>query len=120
MATAAVGPQGVKPRREMQDRTAPEMFQFNDRDKHMQGVLVNIATVEVKGKETTQYTLENPENGKRVTFLATYDLERKIRPGDMGHFLTVSYEGEDNSIKTQGSPLKKFRVQVAKDKEPGF
>jgi hypothetical protein len=34
--------------------------------------------------------------------------------------MTVTYEGEDHAIKTQGSPLRKFRVQVSKEKEPGF
>ena len=127
MATApAATPKDVKPRREMSERTAPEMFQFNDHDKYMSGVLVHVGKVNVTNKQTgeekeaTQYTLENPENGKRVTFLATYDMERKIRPGDVGHFLTVTYEGEDTSIKTQGSPIKKFRVQVSKELEPGF
>jgi hypothetical protein len=118
MATAPAVP--IKPRREMQERTAPEMFQFNDDDRQMQGVLVHIGTVQVKEKEATQYTLENPETGKRVTFLATYDLERKIRQADLGHFVTVIYDGEDTSIKTQGSPMKKFRVQVSKEKEAGF
>jgi hypothetical protein len=60
------------------------------------------------------------EGGQRFTFLATYDLERKIQEAHIGHYLIVSYEGEDREIKTQGSPLKKFRVQASKEKEPGF
>ena len=121
MATAPVAtPHAPKPRREMSERTAPEMFQFSDRDRHVQGVLVHIGQVEVKGKPATQYTLENPENGKRVTFLSTYDLDRKIRPNDLGHYLMVTYEGEDTSIATQGSPMKKFRVQISADKETGY
>lgn len=121
MATApsAVGPQGVKPRREMQEVTAPEQFQFTDRDPALSGVLLDISKVTVKGKETTQYMLQD-EDKQRYTFLATYDLQRKILPEHIGHFVLITYEGEDMSIETQGSPLRKFRVQVSKEKEPGF
>ena len=66
-----------------------------------------------------QYMLQD-ENGDRFTFLATYDLNRKIQPAHIGHWMTITYEGEDHTIETQGSPLRKFRVQVSREKEPGF
>lgn len=117
MVTAATTP--MKPRREMQEVKAPEQFQFSEKARTLDGVLIDIDQVTVKGKDTMQYTLRD-ERGNRVTFLATYDLQRKIQPLHVGHWLTITYEGEDHSIQTQGSPLRKFKVLVSKEKEPGF
>jgi hypothetical protein len=103
----------------MQEVKAPEQFQFSEQRRTLSGTLIDIDQVAVKEKPTMQYTLRL-ENGERVTFLATYDLQRKIEPAHIGHWMTVTYEGEDHAIKTQGSPLRKFRVQVSKEKEPGF
>jgi hypothetical protein len=127
MATAPVGagPQGVKPRREMIDVKAPEQFSFNDQHRTLSGVLIDIDQVMVKPKDgspakpTMQYILQDEEK-QRFTFLGTYDLTRKIQPSHIGHWMTITYEGEDATVQTQGSPLRKFRVQVSKDKEPGF
>lgn len=118
MATAPATP--IKPRREMQEVKAPEQFQFSEQHRTLSGVLIDIDQVTVKGKPTMQYTLQDPETARRYTFLATYDLQRKIQPAHVGYFMNVSYEGEDKTIETQGSPLRKFRVQVSKEKEPGF
>lgn len=120
MATGAPArPQEVKPQRQMQEVSAPEMFQFSDQHRTLSGVFIDIAQVTVKGKDTIQYTLQD-ENRRRFTFLATYDLQRKIQAAHAGHWMTITYEGEDREVQTQGSPLRKFKVQVSKEKEPGF
>ena len=109
--------QTTKPKqRQMQEVNAPEMFQFADANSYIEGKLLAISPVEVKGKETTQYLIRTP-NGDRFTFLATYDLVRKLGPDAIDHWVTVKYEGEDKSIKTQGSPMRKFKVLVSKEKE---
>lgn len=128
MATASVGvgPQGVKLRREMQEVRAPEQFSFNEQHRTLSGILLDIDQVMIKPKDgrgdaklTMQYILQL-ENGDRSTFLGTYDLTRKIQPSHIGHFMTITYEGEDPTVQTQGSPLRKFKVQVSREKEPGF
>jgi len=119
MATATQQPHEIRPRREMQEVKAPEMFQFSVQHLQLNGVLIDIDQVAVKGKPTMQYTVQD-ENRRRFTFLATYDLQRKIQPAHIGHWMTIIYEGEDSTVETQGSPLRKFRVQVSKEKEPGF
>src|ERR1017187_6938923 len=119
MATAPAAPTVMRPRREMQEVKAPEQFSFNDSHHTVSGVLIDIDQVTVKTKPTMQYTVQDDDR-RRWTFLATYDLQRKIQPAHIGHWMTITYEGEDHSIETQGSPLRKFRVQVSKEKEPGF
>ena len=117
MATAPAQP--IRPRREMQEVKAPEQFQFSDKHRTLEGIYLGDQPVNVKGKETMQYTIED-ERKQRFTFLATYDLMQKIRPEHIGHWMTIIYEGEDNSIQTQGSPMRRFKVGVSKEKEPGF
>jgi hypothetical protein len=123
MATAAAPEVGrleeVKRRRQMEEVKAPEMFQFSDQHRTLSGVFIDIAQVTVRGKDTIQYTLQD-DFGKRFTFLATYDLQRKIQAAHAGHWMDITYEGEDSSVQTQGSPLRKFKVLVSRDKEPGF
>lgn len=106
-------------RRDMQEVKAPEMFQFTQDNPRLEGVFLGLSRITVKGKETTQYMLQDSD-GSRFTFLATYDLARKIQPGHVGRWLSVTYEGEDSEIKTQGSPIRRFRVLVSKEKEPEF
>jgi hypothetical protein len=119
MSTAPATSTPNNRRREMHDVEAPAMFQFTTQHHVLGGTLIDISIVVVKGKETTQYMIES-EDGHRFTFLATWDLLRKIRPAHVGHFLWIIYEGEDSSVETQGSPLKKFRVQVSREKEPSL
>jgi hypothetical protein len=103
----------------MQEVQAPEMFQFSKEKPSLEGVFLGTSRVTVKGKETVQYMLQDLD-GRRFTFLATYDLSRKIQLAHVGHWMYVMYEGEDLEIKTQGSPMRKFRVAVDRNKEPGF
>ena len=121
MGTAATGSEITNRRngREMCEVRAPEMFQFTKDNSRLEGVFLGISRVSVKGKETTQYMIQDCE-GNRFTFLATFDLARKIQPVHVGHWLSVMYEGEDPDVKTQGSPMRRFRVAVSKEKEPEF
>jgi hypothetical protein len=66
--------------------------------------------------KVNQYLLRL-DSGERVTFLGTYDLNRKIRPEHRGHAFMIHYEGEDNTVATQGSPLRRFKVLVSKERE---
>ena len=54
MATAPAGPQGVKPRRDMQEVKAPAQFQFTKEGQIAEGVLVSIEPATVKGKEAME------------------------------------------------------------------
>lgn len=118
MATAAATP--IKPRREMQEVKAPEQFQFSKQGQTVQGVLVSIEPVEIKGKVTKEYEFVR-ENGERFTCLDTADLGKKIHPGHIGHYMEIRYETDDSSFQKQGqSPMKVFKVLVDKEKSPGF
>lgn len=118
MATHSTAGPAVQ-RREMQEVKAPEMFQFTRDNPRLEGIFLGLSRVNVKGKETTQYMVQDSDRN-RFTFLATFDLARKIQTAHVGHWLSVTYEGEDPDIKTQGSPIRRFRVAVSKDKESEF
>jgi hypothetical protein len=120
MATAPVRPQEVRARREMQEVKAPEQFQFTKQGQAVSGILISIEPTLVKGKEAIEYMFQG-ENGERFTCLGTADLNKKIHPGHVGHWLEIRYENDDSSFQKPGqSAMKIFKVQVSKDKEPGF
>jgi len=119
MATAPATPITTK-RREMQDVKAPEQFQFSKQGQSLSGVLISIEPTTVKDKQAIEYLFVD-EKGDRLTCLGTADLNKKIHPGHVGHWMTIRYETDDNSFQKAGqSAMKIFKVQVSKDKEPGF
>lgn len=123
MATAPATP--IKPRRTMKEVKAPEQFKFSEQNRTLEGVYLGEQVVAVEDKDTherkdtVQYMIED-DDGRRFTFLGLYDLQQKIRPDFIGHWMTIIYEGEDRSIRTQGNNMKKFKVGVSEEKEPGY
>lgn len=84
------------------------------------GVLFSIEPAEVKGKQAMEYMLIMP-SGDRLTFLGTADLNKKIQPSHIGHYVEIRYERDDDSFQKQGqNPMKVFKVSASKDVEPGF
>lgn len=102
--------------REMVEVKEPVMVQFANVGQKVEGILLAVEKVNVKGKPTIQYLCEGPE-AEVFSFLTTYDLSRKIGRKHVGHFLCVHYMGVDPSVKTQGDPLRRFKVMVSKQKE---
>jgi hypothetical protein len=118
MATATATP--IQPRREMVEVKAPEMYKFTRQGDTIGGVLISIEPTTVKEKTAMEYMLQD-ERGQRLTFLGTNDLDKKLHPGHIGHWLQIRYERDDTSFQKQGqSPAKIFKVAVSKEKEPGF
>jgi len=120
MATAAATPMN-RPRRNMQEVKAPEMFKFTKPGEQIAGVLVSIEPTRVNDKDAIEYMLVVNDRGDRMTFLGTNDLNKKIQPLQIGHWLDIRYEKDDNSFTKPGqSAAKVFKVQVSQTKEPGF
>jgi hypothetical protein len=118
MATAPATP--IRSRREMVEIKAPELFQFMKQGQVLEGVLVSIEPVSIKGKEAIEYLFQG-ENGVRCTCLGTADLNKKINPNHIGHWLEIRYENDDSSFQKEGqNAMKVFRVRAAQQKEPGF
>jgi hypothetical protein len=96
----------------------PRMIEFNRVGMDVEGVLLAIQKVKVKDKPTTQYLCKDDE-GELFTFLATYDIARKVRKEHIGHAVMVKYEGEDNTVEVgEGkNKLRRFKVYIAKQRE---
>jgi|SRR5579862_701298 len=120
MATAPATPTPMRPRREMIEATAPEMFRFTKPGETLNGVLLNIEPTIVRDKPAIEYMLHD-ERGRRLTFLGTNDLDKKIQPAHIGHWLDIRYERDDTSFQKPGqSAAKVFKVMVSREREPGF
>ncbi len=104
----------------MLEAKAPEMFKFTKQGETLSGTLINIEPTIVKEKNALEYMLQD-DRGGRITFLGTNDLDKKIQPAHIGHWLDIRYERDDNSFTKPGqSAAKIFKVMVSKEKEPGF
>ena len=107
-------------RREMQEVKSPEMFQFTSQGQTIAAILLSIEPIQVRGKDAIEYMFQH-EKGDRFTCLGTADLNKKIHPGHIGHWLEIRYETDDSSFQKQGqNAMKVFKVLVSKEKEPGF
>ena len=105
----------TKPRREMVEVKAPELFQFTKPGQTLEGFLRRIEPVVIKDNEAIEYLFEN-EDGVRMTCLGTADLNKKINPGHIGHWLQIRYENDDSSFQKAGqSAMKVFKVLVSKE-----
>lgn len=97
----------------MKDREEPEQISFAV-GEIIEGELVSIDKVKLKsGDIVSSYELRDLESGKYVRFLGSYDLNKKLRPTDVGYYVEVRYEGEDKSISRNGNALKRFKVRVS-------
>lgn len=121
MATASTPINRTPHRREFVEAKAAEMFKFTRPGQIVEGTLLSIEPITVKGEsQTLEYMLQD-ERGERITFLGTNDLNKKIQPAHIGHFMAIRYERDDDSFTKPGqSAAKVFKVMVSKEKEPGF
>lgn len=106
------------PTRDYTEVKEPVMKQFTSPGQVVEGLLLSIQKVNVKGKSAVQYLCRD-DQGDLFTFLATYDIARKISRGHIGHAVRVEYEGEDSTVEVGNNKnkLRRFKVYVAKQKE---
>ena len=121
MATAPATPMQQKPRREYQEVKAPDQFKFAKQGTELEGILISIDPKEVNGKLVKEYMFVL-ENGDRVTCLGTNDLNKKIEPKHLGHWMKIRYETDDSSFQKSGqSAMKVFKVGAdMKNVAPGY
>lgn len=110
----------IRSRREMQEVKAPEQFTFAKQGQTAAGILLQIEPVNVKGKQAMEYLFQ-AEGGGRFTCLGTNDLDKKLHPGMIFHYVEIRYETDNTEFQKPGqNAMKVFKVQVSKEREPGF
>lgn len=90
---------------------APQQISFSKQGDKIQGVLMGISMHAINGKKVPQYTVRK-DDGIRVTFLATWDLQQKIDHRAVGHPISIEYVGQYDNIEKNGNKAKKFKVLV--------
>lgn len=98
----------------MRERKEPKFVQFAEGEV-VEGVFIGVDTVEVgtDKKKTAKISVRDLESGEIVQFLATYDISTKLKRSDIGHVVSVRYEGEDPSVRRGNNNLKRFKVLVS-------
>jgi hypothetical protein len=95
---------------ELVERTGTEIFRFDAPGDYLRGRLITIETADIGGKPTLRYIVQDEEDGRIVGFLGTVDLNKKIRPSDVGKVLEIRYEGNDPQADPGKNPIKRFKV----------
>lgn len=98
----------------MRERTEPEFVQFAPGEV-LEGVLVNVDAIEVgkEKKRTLRFTVRDLDDKKLRSFLGTYDISTKLTVKDIGHVVSVRYEGDDQNVRRNGNAMKRFKVLVS-------
>jgi hypothetical protein len=103
----------------MRERTEPKFVQFSPGEL-VEGVLISIKPISVQqegGKAQTKalkYTVD--DHGTLYAFLGTYQINEKLRPSDLGHAVSVRYEGESATVTRNGKGMREFTVAVSDEK----
>lgn len=78
----------------MKEREEPRFMSFSTGDV-VDGILVLKEKVMIKEKPAIRYTVK-VDDGDFVAFLGTHQLNTKLRITDIGHFVSIRCEGEDD------------------------
>src|SRR5450631_4255543 len=100
---------------ELVERVGTEIFKFEAPGDYLRGRLLNIETVDIGGKPTLRYVVQDEDEGRAFGFLGTMDLNTKIRPSDAGKLLEIRYEGTDVPTGVGKNPIKRFKVFAEKN-----
>jgi len=115
-------PINLNKQRKMIEQKEPKFLQWSRENEQIEGHLMALENVEITDKETgdvkdqPRYVVRDLD-ANLVMFLQTTTLARQLRKEHVGHYVTVTYLGEDRSVKTQGNPLRRFRVLISELKE---
>ncbi len=92
---------------------APELVTWKNPGDTIEGILIQIAQIPVRGKRVTQYTIASGTT--KYKLLATYDLQQKIGLEHVGCRIRIKYRGEDTNITggQDNTPMKVFSVQYS-------
>ena len=112
-----------KLQRKMHEVKDAELFQFTRLGQTLEGVLVSIEPVTLKGQAgKLKYFFEQPENKTRMSCLGVTDLNKKIQPGYLGYWIEIRYESDLKlpNQPAENSDMKIFNVSVAETIERGY
>jgi len=97
------------------ERKEPEFIKFESAGEVVDGELVRVDAIDVgeRKQRVNRYTLEVDDKGTRVSFLGAYQIDSKLTPRDIGHWVEITCLGEDPNVSRNGNAMKLFCVRVS-------
>lgn len=100
--------------REMVESKGIEMYRFQNQGEELAGHLLKIGPVKVEDKDTHELKevvqgILATEDGQVITFLMTYDIQRKLWKKHIGRFVVIRFE-TTKEIPNQKQPMFVFKV----------
>jgi hypothetical protein len=97
--------------RKFRELTDPVVFAFETIGQQVEGELVKVKDVRIRGKrDAVIYTLRQ-DNGERRQVWGTAYLDQRLAEVELGTYVRITYT-EDEDVG-QDSPMRKFRVETA-------
>lgn len=85
-----------------------DYFKFEHEGDYISGRLISKTVTTVRGNKLGKYTLMR-ENGSRVTFLGSVDLDEKMAGVPQGNLVHIQYTHQEKTDQ-DGFMMKRFRV----------
>jgi hypothetical protein len=99
----------------MEERKEPVLVKFGQGEL-CEGILIGFEKVQIDGKEVIRYTVQPKDGGDLEMFHGVHQINKKLRPTDLGKYIVVRCTGEDKSVVRNGNAMKTFDVLVSKEK----
>lgn len=97
----------------LEDRKEPRFLTFEKPGDKAEGIVAGFLRGTVRGKPAVYiFLVAGGDTSQYVKILATRQLLEKIRTSDSGRFVRIVYQGENQTVQTQGNKMKNFTVQV--------
>jgi hypothetical protein len=113
----------TQPAFNLKERKDPTFVKFAD-GECVEGVFVKKTMQPTKSEGrtnmTARYTVQDITTGEMTEFLGTYQINSKLSPRDLGHYIAVRCEGEDKNVTRNGNSMKIFKVMVSEAIVPGW
>lgn len=107
------------------ERKEPDFVKFDKPGLLIAGRLLRIdpITVDEGRSRASRYTVEEGvvrgggfvPGGSTVAFLGVYAIDSALRTNDIGHFIAIRYEGEDQNVGRNGNNMKRFTIRVSRN-----
>lgn len=117
-------------RAQWEERKDPKKIEWVD-GLLIEGVLLAVESVMIRDrreaergrdvqKSTMRYTVLEDETNEPVFFFGTHQLNQKLRPTDIGRFVSIRCEGDDKEAGRNGQAMKVFNIKVSRNMAPGY
>ncbi len=97
--------------KQLVERKGADLFRFEKSGDVLRGVLLEIEPCDSNGRPNLKYSVHDTSDNRLWEFFGTTELNKKLRPRDIGREIEVCFEGMSSNADPKKHPIKKFLVR---------